>query len=656
MADAGSTPFYFHSDALPGESVEVTKVQGTEKISAPYEFKIDLVSDDPEIDLESVLGARASLCQVRQTGEEAVTHGILNVFEQLQAIDVADESGTRKVYRYRAVLVPELWLLSLRIDNKIHQNLDIKGIIQQELQEAGYPSDRVEYRLSRSYPKQEYVVQYRESDLNFLSRLMEHEGIFYFFEQQEHTEMLVITDSNPEVEDANDNAIPYRAQSGQFSSEETVNRFDCSQKRVPRQVVLKDYNYRKPGLPLKTSKQAADEDGSKQYEYGNHFKTNDEGQTLAGIRAEEIKAGQRIFSGESDCPALRPGFMFSLTDHYRPDFNQGYVITQVIHNGRQAIAFVDGQRVDDAENNEGQVMGYYNEFLAISSDVPFRPERKTEKPRLYGVMNAHVDSATDGKYADIDDQGRYKLVMPFDLSGKKDGNASRYMRMAQPYVGEEYGMHFPLHKDVEVIWTCIDGDLDRPIICGAVPHPNKASPVTQKNQTRSVIRSASRNEIALEDKDKAELVYVHAVRDMKSEIDNDESRNVKRTRTTTIGVDDTKKVGQDENANIHRHRTVHIDKGHDTLQVHEGNQAYTVSLGNATLDVSAGNRTVKVAKTYEVTAQNIKLTASNSIEIVCGGGSIKLDASGNISINGVNLKSIASAINDIKGSLVKINT
>ena len=427
---------------------------------------------------------------------------------------------------------------------------------------------------------------------------------------------------------------------------------------MPQEVVLKDYNYREPDLPLKTSKQqSTDADKSKRYEYGNHFKSKTEGQTLTDIRAEEIRAGQRIFNGESDCPALRPGFIFGLKDHDRSDFNQEYVITQVTHNGRQAIAFVDGQKVDNAGHNEGQVMGYYNEFSAIPSDVPFRPERKTEKPRLYGVMNAHVDSATDGKYADIDNQGRYKLVMPFDLSGKKDGNASRYMRMAQPYVGEEYGVHFPLHKDVEVIWTCIDGDLDRPVICGAVPHPKKASPVTEKNQTRSVIRSASRNEIALEDKDKAELVYVHAVRDMKTEVDNNENRRVTKTRTTTIGVDDTKKVGQDENVNIHRHRTVHIDKGHDTLQVHEGNQAHTVNQGDGILDVLNGNRKVNVpAATYQVTAKNIKLTATNSIEIICGSGSIKLDAGGNISINGVNLKSIASAINDIKGSLVKINT
>jgi len=281
--------------------------------------------------------------------------------------------------------------------------------------------------------------------------------------------------------------------------------------------------------------------------------------------------------------------------------------------------------------------------------VQYRPKRATPKPRLHRLMNAKVDSDGDGKYADIDEQGRYKLIAAFDLSGKDGGQASRWMRMVQPYAGPEYGLHMPLHKGAEVVWACIDGDLDRPLICGAVPNPNNTSPVTKDNQTKSIIRTAGQNEIALDDNQGKELFYVHATRDMDTKIEHDETRKVANRRTTTIG--------EDERAHIGKNRTVQIDKGNDTLQIQQGNQAYTLQEGNCSLEVLQGNRSVNVpAGTYQVTAQDIKLTATNSIEIVCGVGSIKMDAGGNITINGTNLKSYAATVNDIKGPLVKINT
>jgi len=639
MVDAGSTPFFFYSDALMDGSVDVVRVDGEEQLSKPYRFEIELVSASPDIDFDAVLAAPASLKQIRQDHSEVVTHGILCSFEQLPEYDVS-------AYRYRAVLVPQLWLLSLRTDNKIYQNLSVEGILRQALEDAGYQG-QVEYQLG-DYPEREYVVQYQESDLDFISRLMEHEGIFYFFQQGDEGETLVIADDNSAFLDATgDSSIDYR-RSSKLVDEETVSEFNCIQRQVPRQVVLKDYNYRTPDLPLRSEQQAVDQSQGKAYAYGNHYKTEREGQSLAQVRAEEIKAGLKVFGGLSDCPVLRPGQKFSLAGHPRQDFNGEYVVTRAVHEAWDMSPLVDGQVAGDVgEGRRGN--NYGNRFEAIPGDVPFRPKRATPKPRLHGLMNAKVDSAGDSKYADIDEQGRYKLIVAFDLSGNDPGQASRWMRMAQPYAGQDYGLHMPLHKGAEVVWACIDGDLDRPLICGAVPNPNNTSPVTKNNQTKSIIRTAGQNEIALDDNEGKELFYVHATRDMDTKIDHDETREVTNRRTTTIG--------EDERVHIGKNRTVLIDKGNDTLQIQQGNQAHILNSGNCTLEVDKGNRSVDVpAGTYQVTAQDIKLIANNSIEIVCGAGSIKMDASGNITINGINLKSYAAAVNDIKGPLVKINT
>lgn len=657
MVDESSTRYSFRSKALADDTFEVIQIQGEEGISRLYRFEVDLVSEDPEIDFQAVLGSPATLEWSRQNADPVATHGILSAFEQRQ-------KGTHKIH-YRAVLVPHLWLLGLRHQSQIYQDQSVKEIIEAALTAAGLSHDRFDLRLSRSYPKREYVVQYQETDLNFVSRLMEHEGIFYFFEQGEDGETLVIADGNTSFRPIPDeDKIPFRTAAMSSARQESIETLSCIQRRLPEQVILKDYNYRKPGLDLKTQTRIHEQGEGPVYEYGAHYKDPDEGRTLAGIRSEELRAVQSVFSGRGDCAAFRAGCKFTLEDHYRSDFDQEYVITRVTHRGWQPTAEVDGLTIEPLFGGLGSTdaqkagpepsgprsgKGYSNEFVAIPSKVPFRPERTAKKPRLHGLMNAKVDAAGDGKYAELDDQGRYKLVMPFDLSGKGGGKASRYMRMAQPYAGPDYGTHLPLHKDAEVVWACIDGDLDRPIICGAVPNPDNASPVTDQNQTRSVIRTAGGNEIALEDEEKAEEIYVHAVRDLNTVVDNDESRKVAQTRSTTIGKDD--------NLTVKQHRTVHVDKGHDTLVVHEGHQGYSVMSGHCTLDVQKGNRDVTVpAGAYQLKAKNIRLTASSSIEIVCGGGSIKMDASGTITIDGVNVKLVGSTLNDIRGALVKINS
>ncbi|MCK5195997.1 MAG: type VI secretion system tip protein VgrG, partial [Desulfobulbaceae bacterium] len=231
--------------------------------------------------------------------------------------------------------------------------------------------------------------------------------------------------------------------------------------------------------------------------YGEHFRTPEEGQELARIRAEELLCHEKLFHGESTIPFLRPGYLFELQNHYRDSFNQQYLTIELGHEGSQVGYLLAGIQ-EGLAKVEGQPY-YRNSFVTIPSDVQYRHPKTTEKPSFNGTINARIDAEGTGEYAELDDQGRYKVRLPFDLSGRNDGRASHWLRMAQPYAGTGHGMHFPLHKGTEVLLTFVEGDPDRPIIASAIPNPETASPVTAANQSESVIQTGGNNKIRIED-------------------------------------------------------------------------------------------------------------------------------------------------------------
>ncbi len=220
--------------------------------------------------------------------------------------------------------------------------------------------------------------------------------------------------------------------------------------------------------------------------YGEHFRNMDEGRVLAHIRAEEAGCLKETFEGISGCCHVAPGYRFKMQNHMRPAYDQMYLFVETTHRGNRSMPGVAVRDVNGVEQP-----GYEVRFTAIPADRQFRPARITPKPRLHGVMHGHIDSETLTSRAELDSQGRYKVAIPFDLSGRSKGKASRYIRMAQPYGGSGQGMHFPLLKGTEIIWTCIDGDPDRPIIIGTVPNPTQPSVVTQGNNRSNVLRTTS---------------------------------------------------------------------------------------------------------------------------------------------------------------------
>ena len=282
-----------------------------------------------------------------------------------------------------------------------------------------------------------------------------------------------------------------------FHSGEAIRAFQCRRNVLPEKVLLKDYNYRRPSLEI-TGTATVDQDGEGTvYFYHEHFRTGEEGNRLATIRAEGIICKGEEYLGESSVPSLVPGYTFTLADHYRKGFNQKYLIAEVVHEGDQTSLLPVAAT---AESHKGNAF-YGNTFVAIPAATQFRPQVVTVKPTVSGIVAARVDAAGSGQYAELDDMGRYKVIIPFDLSGRRDGKASAWVRMAQSYAGSGFGTHYPLHKGTEVLLTFVNGDPDRPVIVGAAPNPATQSPVTSGNQTQNVTKTKGGNEITLEDRD-----------------------------------------------------------------------------------------------------------------------------------------------------------
>ncbi|WP_437974950.1 type VI secretion system tip protein TssI/VgrG [Sorangium sp. So ce295] len=476
------------SGAFPAGSVELVELSGHETLAQLFAFEIRVVCKDPGgIDEEALLTEPAALVFSRGGHEERKLFGMVSV--------VNDALHTETMHLgYSLTFVPRAWRLSLTETSEIFMDLTVPEIIKRKLERAGLSeADDFELRLNGSYEPREYVVQYQETDLQFVSRLAEHLGISFFFEHQSGRDVIVFTDDNSGFHPiAGDEHVPFYARGDRRG----VHRFEGTTRTIPNRYVVKDYNYRTPHLPLMATATVSGAAGGDIVEYGAHFKTPDEAQQLARIRAEELRATRRVFAGASDVQVLGAGARFTLEGHPRGDME--LLLVEVRHRLQQG-ALGTGTGHEDA---------YANEFRAIPFKTAYRPPRVTPKPRVHGVITGVVEAAAKSKYAEVDETGRYHVRFLFDTSDAKEGRASRPVRMAQPHAGPGYGFHFPLRSGVEVILTCIDGDPDRPIIAGAVPNPQTPSTVEAKNAKRNVIRTGGGNEINIDDTEGEERIKI----------------------------------------------------------------------------------------------------------------------------------------------------
>ena len=514
----------FHSDALPENALLVQKLTGVERLSGPFRFELELISSDPAIDLDAALYQPAKLGVLQRLGPGVKAfrwfQGTLAQLEEL-------EQGHGSV-SYRAVLVPDLWRLGECWRSRVFQQKTVDEIVGEVLKKSlGFQSGQdFEWKLTRTkpgdrpsrpvYPEREYVVQYMESDLDFMQRWLEHEGIFYAFENDGTREKILFADSSGAYKpvDPRGSSYPYRPQGTSRSTggedgktdAEDVLSFRCRAIRQPGKVRLDDYNWRDPAVSLLVEKQVHKKGTGIQLEYNNHYKTPEQGQAHAEVRAQEWTCRGAQFWGESTCRGFRPGRTFELTEHFRGEWNRTYLLTAVVHQAEQSIN-LEGSNVTAAD--------YKNSFECIPADLEFRPERTVRWPTIHGVMHARVDGEGDGSVAELDEFGRYKVRIPWDENAKDaaPGKASRWIRMSQPYAGPETGFHFPLLKGTEVLLIHVDGDPDRPIIAGAVPDHDTVSPSNHVNPTQNKIKTPTGNVFLTDDHvDRNGFVFMDADR------------------------------------------------------------------------------------------------------------------------------------------------
>lgn len=506
MPQLKENAFTFESKALPGDTFSVVRFSGEEGLSMLYRFEILLISEQQDIDLTAVLQNPATFTIKGQfaQGPDLPFHGILATFEQMHRFG--------PYTFYRAELRPRLWWLTLTHHNQVFLDKKVDQFLDAVLKDGGLSHGTdFEFRLQGRYEPREYVCQYGESHSDFVSRWMEREGIYYWFEQGDASEKMIASDTH--IAHA---ALPghetfvYSPPSGLDTLEagKVIQQFTLKQTPMPKNVLLKDYNYMKPSLQLEGKAPVREQGRGEIYLYGEHFPDRGEGQRLARVRAEEYLCREKRFHGRSMIPAIRPGYLFTLQRHYSQVFNTQYLTTSVQHEGSQERYLVSGLGLGGLEAPEG--LFYRNRFTCIPGTTQFRPERATPRPRIAGSLSARIDAAGSGQYAELDEHGRYKVIMPFDMSGRKDGKASAWLRMMQPYAGQGMGFHAPLHKGTEVLLSFIEADPDRPVIAGAIPNPETPSPVNDANQTQTRLVSGSGNVIHMEDQEGKQRILMHS--------------------------------------------------------------------------------------------------------------------------------------------------
>lgn len=476
--------------------VHVVAFQGEEGLSRPYRFEVGLsVRAGAELDLDAIPGSRATLTIA--LAEDRPPQVIQGVMASIELVHSWTEQSL-----YRAVLVPLVWTLSLSHHSRIFVDKSVPDIVEEVLLDSGLGGSDYELRLAGSYDPLLHVMQYHESNLGFVSRLMEREGIYYFFEHGDETEKLIITDAASFHDELESGAVRYVPATGDADQMalESLNTWRCRRPMLPAEVAIADYDYLKPSLALA---ETAPVDGSGQIRiYGENFRTAAEGQRIAKARAQAYLAQKKVFQGSGRVFNLRPGYRFKLEEHPQPSMNAEYLVTRLVHDGNQSGTNDQIQRMLGLDSDDE----YQVEVEAIPKDVQYRPGLATPIPRIDGVLHAVVAGPANSAYAQLDDHGRYKVRLLLDERGNDDGTSSTWVRMLQFHGGGTEGNHFPLRKGTEVMIIFLGGDPDRPLICGAVPNAHKPAPVTVSNHTLNILVTGGSNYLAMQDEEGAQWI------------------------------------------------------------------------------------------------------------------------------------------------------
>lgn len=498
--------FEFTCESAGCGDLAVVAWDGIDAISRIFRFSLVLAGSKPSSDLTSMLAAPA--CLRMRAGIDAAAiehHGLIASFEQMHQAD--------GYVFYRAELVPRVWRLGMSQGCRTYQREQpIPDTIVQILRRAGLGPADVETRLRAPYRPRSFVCQYHESDLDFICRWLEREGIYFHFEHAQGRDRLILLDHRG-MQSPSLLALRYLPDDipANAFAPDGVRTLSCRVTPLPRTLVLHGYNHRKAALALRAAATVSERGVGEVIHDDANIRDPDEAARYARLRAEELACTARMFRGESTAMGLRAGTLAALQGHACADFNTTFLITEVHHRGTQAGALLDALRGADASIPSGN-SGYHNSFVAIPADTQFRPARRTPTPRAQGAISARV--TRDPRDAmDIDPHGQYLVRLPFAQdafdAGAADAPDTR-VRLVSPYAGKGHGLHFPLQDGTEVLLGFVDADPDRPVILGALPNSEHASMATAAAPRDNHLDTAGGNHLRFHDTPGRQAVWLHS--------------------------------------------------------------------------------------------------------------------------------------------------
>lgn len=638
---------------------------GSEYISGLFEFEIEALSENHEVDPNKIVGRTATV--TIHSDQQRKFNGFIKSFTY-------GEIEEHNVRKYRMVMVPWLWFLSQTNDHRIFQEKNTKEIVSQIFNDLGF-SD-FEFRAAGG-SKREYCVQHNESDLNFVLRLLEEDGIAYFFEHDDKKHKLILVDQQNAYADVAETNLEYSKGSqpnSQITGWEHVYQFKKGK------WSLNDYNFKEPkkdlNISTKTKSQFAKNDAFEHYEYPSLYDTT-KGSDLVKIRLDAEETFRNLIHGTSDCSSFHAGGKFKVAKHAVSSEKGAYILAKVTHKASET------SYLSSDENT-----GYTNDFICVPADVHFRPQLEHTKPVMKGPQSAVVVGPA-GEEIYIDEFGRIKVQFIWDREGKKDEHSSCFIRVVQSWAGNQWGSSFIPRIGHEVIVNFLDGDPDRPLVTGSVY--NGWNKPTYPSKTQSGIKTRSTkdgtpdnfNELRFEDKKGEEQIFIHAEKDFDTEVehnqtltvDNDRTKTIKHDENSTINHDRNKTVNNNQTETIGKNKTIDVGDNHAetigknmTLSVGKNisidiTESHTENIGkNMTIAVSKdlretveGKYTENVTQDYSLHAKTITMNADDKITIKTGSASIVMNSNGDITISGANINIKGSGNVVVKGSKITNN-
>jgi type VI secretion system secreted protein VgrG len=639
----------------------VVRVRVREGLSEVYEARVDLAYDDLGADPDELLGCRGALTITRGP----LTRTVAGVVRRVEHLGRAGGSALARV-----TVVPSLWTLSQRVDTRIFQNLTALQVVQAVLRGARVYDGKLDVQVRGAMLPREYCVQHHETDLAFVRRLLEEEGVTFFFRHAPGGETLVLTDHGGaygQVATLDGGAVPIDdAQAGTLPVE-SVRTFERVRRMKPTRTTVRDYDFTRPDLDLTRDAPGAEGDRA-QYvpnaevvlaQYGAPVYTAENAASQASLRQEAHTGRVERARGRGSVTGITPGFTFALFGDGAAGADPRYVVTRVEHMGEAPDALLyDTQHTGPTRER------YANRFTCVPVSAVVRPARVTPRPRVEGIQTAEVVGPA-GEEIYTDEHGRIKVQFHWDRLGSRNEQSSCWMRVVQgPWSGSGWGFQFIPRVGMEVVVSFIEGNPDRPVVTGALyngrnrpPYPLPDGKAITALKTQSTPGGGGSNELRFTDTAGREEVYLHAQQDYNAATERDASARVGRHEVASVGVNRSASVGNNETASVGNDQSLSVgnnqslDVGNDqtvhvaanqTLSV-DADQAVTVG-GNRTQSVTGDESlTVSGSQTESVTGNRTATITGNDALTIAGSRTLSVTGDQGLSIQGAQSTAVQGA-------------